>query len=230
MAALSNLSVSAPGNSSLLMPKLQYRFRLVFDNFGTGGGEATVLTRQVVDCSRPSLTFQTINLPVYNSTVYLAGKHTWATMTINLRDDITGGVTKQVGAQVQKQLDMLEQSSARSGADYKFRLKLDMLDGGNGGTQTAPKILEQWDLEGCFLTAVNYNAVNYSTSEAVLIGLTVQYDNAVQTTVDGAVGGITEQIKQQRGSTREGATGEGATSVSGSSTSVTPPTAGINFP
>lgn len=212
MAALSNLSVSAPGNSSLLMPKLQYRFRLVFDNFGTGGGEATVLTRQVVDCSRPSLTFQTINLPVYNSTVYLAGKHTWATMTINLRDDITGGVTKQVGAQVQKQLDMLEQSSARAGADYKFRLKLDMLDGGNGGQQI--QILEQWDLEGCFLTAVNYNVVNYGTSEAVLIGLTVQYDNAVQTTAGGAVGGITAETKQERGSTREGATGEGATSVS----------------
>jgi hypothetical protein len=214
MAALSNLSVSLPGNSNLLMPKLQYRFRLVFENFGLGGGESTVLTRQVVDCSRPSLTFQTINLPVYNSTVYIAGKHTWATMSINLRDDITGGVTTLVGSQVQKQLDMLEQSSARSGADYKFRLKLDMLDGGNGGSQTAPRILEQWDLEGCFLTAVNYNAVNYGTSEAVLIGLTVQYDNAVQTTVDGAVGGITEQIKQQRGSVRADATGEGATSVS----------------
>ena len=212
MAALTNLSVSASGNSTLLMPKLQYRFRLNFFNFGNDN--TTVLTRQVVDCSRPNLTFQTINLPVYNSTVYLAGKHTWATMSINLRDDITGGVTKLVGQQVQKQLNMWDQSSARAGADYKFKLLLDMLDGGNAGSP--PVVLEQWDLEGCFLTAVNYNVVNYATSEAVTISLTVQYDNAVQlTTESGSTGGIVEGSPQTRGN-REGATGEGATSSGGS--------------
>jgi len=202
MANLKNLSVGSDGNQTLLMPKLQYRFRLVFENFG--GGETAVLTRQVVDCSRPSLTFQTINLPVYNSTVYIAGKHTWATMSINLRDDIEGGVTKQVGAQVQAQLDMLEQSGARAGADYKFRLKLQMLDGANGIFN--PVVLEEWDLEGCFLTAVNYNTVNYGTSEAVLIALTVQYDNAIQT----VGGGISEEFQPARGSDLSNATGDGA--------------------
>ena len=211
MAFLQKLSVPEPGggeNQTLLMPKLQYRFRLTFSNFGNSGGENQVLTRQVVDCSRPNLTFQTINLPVYNSTVYIAGKHTWATMSINLRDDISGQVTTIVGQQLQRQLNFAEQSSAVSGADYKFRLLLEMLDGGNGNV--TPRTLETWDLEGCFLTAVNYNTVNYGTSEAVLIGLTVQYDNAVQA-VGGGVGG--DSIQNAVRNSRTGATGEGTTPV-----------------
>jgi hypothetical protein len=183
MAFLNRLQVPSPdvGDQGLLMPKLQFRFRLTFLNFGTGEG-VSELTRQVIDCSRPNLSFAKITVPVYNSTIYLAGKHTWNTMTINLRDDSSSSVTKLVGDQIQKQLNMQEQASAASARDYKFRLRLEMLDGGNGSV--APVALETWDLEGCYLESVNYNTVNYGTSEVVQIALTVQYDNAVQVQED----------------------------------------------
>jgi hypothetical protein len=179
MAFLNKLQVPATGsgdNQTLLMPKLQFRFRLTFFNFGNG--EVEQLTRQVIDCSRPNLSFAKITVPVYNSTIYLAGKHTWNTMTINLRDDANNQISKTVGNQIQKQLNMQEQASARAAQDYKFRLVLDMLDGGNGDTEVG--ILESWDLQGCYVESVNYNTVNYGTSEVVTISLTVQYDNAVQ--------------------------------------------------
>ena len=101
-ASLTNMSVAAdgtPANQGLLMPKLQYRFRVIFSNFGVDKA-STVLTQQVVDCSRPTVTFGEITLPIYNSTLYLAGKPTWSPTAINLRDDAGGGVSKLVGQQL----------------------------------------------------------------------------------------------------------------------------------
>ena len=142
--SLFNMTVAADnagGNQGLLMPKLQFRFRVNFLNFGVGS--ALELTKQVIDCSRPNLSFAEITLPVYNSTMYLAGKHTWAPMSVNIRDDAAGGVSKSVGAQLQKQLDFVEQASAASGQDYKFQTNIEILDGGNG--TLVPTVLETWN-------------------------------------------------------------------------------------
>lgn len=187
--SLNNFSVAGgqdltPANGTLLMPKLQYRFRVLFLNFGLT--DAQELTRQVVDLARPNVQFAKITLPVYNSTVYMAGKHTWQPMTINIRDDASGLVSRAVGEQLQKQLDFYEQASAASASDYKFSMTIDMLDGGNGRDQ--PVILEQWQLYGCYLESVNYNALNYATSEDIKIALTIQFDNAIQTDPNGVEG------------------------------------------
>ena len=193
---LVNLSASDTngGNQTLLMPKLQFRFRLNFFNFGLGDG--LELTRQVVDCSRPNISFAKITLPVYNSTIYMAGKHTWQTLSINVRDDASGAVTRAIGAQLQRQLDMAEQASAASASDYKFSMTLEILDGGNG--VAVPQVLETWYLVGCYLEAVNYNTVNYGTSEDIKIALTVQYDNAIQTGYNGVQEGVGQVAQPQR--------------------------------
>jgi uncharacterized protein (DUF1919 family) len=105
--SLFNMTVAsdnAGGNQGLLMPKLQFRFRLNFLNFGLGSTAGLALTKQVIDCSRPNVSFQEITLPVYNSTLYLAGKHQWQTLSINIRDDASGTVATAVGQQIQKQL------------------------------------------------------------------------------------------------------------------------------
>ena len=189
---LKNLSVRPEGrdNVNLLMPKLQYRFRVAFTNFGIGSdAEGSVtLTRQVIDVARPQLQFAKITVPVYNSQIYLAGKHSWQPLTCNIRDDASGFVSKAVGAQLQRQLDFYEQASAASGSDYKFQMNIDILDGGNGVKD--PTILEQWELAGCYLEQANYNQLNYATSEAVQIALTISYDNAVQTDGAGALIGV----------------------------------------
>ena len=185
--SLFNMTVAADnagGNQGLLMPKLQFRFRVNFLNFGVGS--ALELTKQVIDCSRPNLSFAEITLPVYNSTMYLAGKHTWAPMSVNIRDDAAGGVSKSVGAQLQKQLDFVEQASAASGQDYKFQTNVEILDGGNG--TLVPTVLETWELYGCFLVSANYNTLNYGTSDVVTIGLSIRYDNAIQSPLGGGVG------------------------------------------
>lgn len=178
----SDQSASAQG---LLMPKLQYRFRVEFNSFGVSS-PSSELTKQVIDVARPSLSFESMEIPIYNSKVYLAGKHTWAPISINLRDDASGEVQKLVGEQLQKQFDFMEQASAVSGVDYKFRTKIEILDGGNGNL--VPNVLETWELLGCFITEANYNQLAYATSEPVTIALTIQYDNAVQSPIGTGVG------------------------------------------
>jgi hypothetical protein len=169
----------------LLMPKLQYRFRVIFENFGVSTPR-TELTKQVMDFTRPEVTFPEIEIPVYNSRLYLAGKHEWNPVSCNLRDDASGQVSRLVGEQLQKQLDFMEQASAASGIDYKFTTRCEILDGGNGAVE--PVVLETWELYGCFLQGVNYNELNYANNEAVTITMNVRFDNAVQTPLGSGVG------------------------------------------
>ena len=172
-------------NQGLLMPKLKYRFRAIFENFGVATPR-TELTKQVMDFTRPKVGFEEITVPIYNSTLYLAGKYTWETVTCNLRDDASGQVARLVGEQLQKQLDFMEQASAASGIDYKFTTKFEVLDGGNGVAQ--PNVLETWELYGCYLTNVDYGDANYGESAPMTIAMTIRYDNAVQTPLGTGVG------------------------------------------
>ena len=172
-------------NQGLLMPKLKYRFRAIFENFGVSTPR-TELTKQVIDFARPSVTFEEITVPIYNSNLYLAGKYSWETITCNLRDDASGQVARLVGEQLQKQLDFMEMASAASGIDYKFTTKFEVLDGGNG--VATPNVLETWELYGCYLTSVNYNDATYAESNPMTISMTIRFDNAVQTPLGTGVG------------------------------------------
>jgi len=177
-----NQSASAQG---LLMPKLKYRFRAVFENFGVST-DRVELTKQVDSISRPNLNMNPFTIDVYNSKVNLVGKPSWNTCSVTLRDDAGGNVSKLVGEQIQKQFDFSEQSSAASGIDYKFVLKFEMLDGGNGANQ--PNILETWELYGALLSEVNYGDMAYGESSPATIALTIMYDNAIQSPTGTGIG------------------------------------------
>jgi hypothetical protein len=178
----SNQSASSQG---LLMPKLKYRFRASFENFGVSA-DRVEMTKQVMDIKRPSVGFNPITLDVYNSKVYLQGKPEWAETSINLRDDAGGNVARLIGEQIQKQFDFLEQASAVSGADYKFILRYEVLDGGNGAAQ--PNVLETWELYGCFISNADYGDLNYATNDHATIALSIRFDNAIQTPTGQSLG------------------------------------------
>jgi len=187
VSSLSRMTVPLASNQSspsqgLLMPKLKYRFRVTFQNFGVSQ-PVTEMTKQVIDFARPSVEFAEIPIPIYNSTIKLAGKYTWADVTCNIRDDASGAVSRLVGEQLQKQLDFMEMASAASGIDYKFLTVFEVLDGGNG--TSAPIALETWELYGCYLKSVNYNDLNYGSSEAATISMTITFDNANQVAGQG---------------------------------------------
>lgn len=190
IASLNKFTVPLATNQSastqgLLMPKLKYRFRAVFENFGVST-DRVELTKQVATISRPNLNFNPFTIDIYNSKVNLVGKPTWEAVNVTLRDDAGGNVSKLVGEQIQKQFDFAEQSSASSGIDYKFILKFEMLDGGNGAN--TPTVLETWELYGALVQTVNYGEMDYSSNEPATIALSIMYDNAVQAPVGTGIG------------------------------------------
>lgn len=198
ITTLQNISVPTEGagsNSTLLMPKLQYRFRVLFDSFGTVG-DSRELTRQVVDVTRPTVSFEQITLDTYNSRSYLAGKHSWEPVTITLREDANNNIQKIVGQQLQRQFDFFEQSSAVAGGTYKFQTKIEILDGGNGNT-TSAQVIDRFHLVGCYIENANYQTLAYATSDAVSIQLSIRYDNAIQYGVDGdIIQGVGETVSR----------------------------------
>ena len=190
ISTLSKITVPLASDSSsstqgLLMPKLQYRFRVSLENFGVST-PTTELTKQVVDVTRPTVNFEELEIPIYNSKAFLAGRPTWEPITLNLREDVNNNVQKLVGEQLQKQFDFFEQSSAASGIDYKFVTRIEILDGGNGAN--TPSVLETFELYGCFIQNANYNTLAYSSNEPVTIGLSIRYDNAIQSPVGEGIG------------------------------------------
>ena len=172
-------------NQGLLMPKMKYRFRVFFENFGVSTPR-TELTKQVMDFTRPSVSFEDVPIEIYNSRLYLAGKYTWEEVTVNLRDDASGQISRLIGEQVQKQFDFMEQASAASGIDYKFLTKFEVLDGGNGAAE--PNVLETWELYGCYVRQVNYNDANYAESGPMTIAMNIRFDNALQTPLSSGIG------------------------------------------
>ena len=172
-------------NQGLLMPKMKYRFRVFFENFGVSTPR-TELTKQVMDFTRPSVSFEDVPIEIYNSRLYLAGKYTWEEVTVNLRDDASGQISRLIGEQIQKQFDFMEQASAASGIDYKFLTKFEVLDGGNGAAE--PNVLETWELYGCYVRSVNYNDMSYAESAPMTIAMNIRFDNALQTPLGSGIG------------------------------------------
>ena len=86
ISSLSKFSVPLPSGQSatsqgLLMPKLKYRFRVSLENFGVTK-PTTELTKQVMNVTRPGVSFDNIELNVYNSKINYAGRYTWTDISL----------------------------------------------------------------------------------------------------------------------------------------------------
>jgi hypothetical protein len=192
IASLSRFTVPLASDQSassqgLLMPKLKYRFRVTFENFGVSGS-TTELTKQVASAARPTATFTNNIIEVYNSKINYAGKVSWEALAVKLRDDVNGNVSKLVGEQMQRQFDFFEQSSSAAAGDYKFTLRIEMLDGGNGNN--AATVLETWECYGCYIEKATYGNMAYSEQTPIEIDLSIRPDNCMQTPQGTGIGAV----------------------------------------
>lgn len=189
MATIANLgnTITLP---SIYQPKLRNKWRLTF--VGLGGGYATgiYLTVQAVSADRPKVGFETVELNRYNTKAYVAGKYTFEPINVVFEDDIYGAASGAIQTQLETQENLIAYTSAplmpsaQAGQDYKFALRMDMLDGNE-------VVLESWSIEGCWFSNVDYGDLDYSASEQVRINTTIRYDHARQilTGVSGKVAG-----------------------------------------
>lgn len=172
MANLAKFGIPLDGNKlGILQPKQKYRFRVVWQNFGENNG-LREMTANVVTCTRPKITYNEVQLDSYNSVAWIQGKHTFDTIEITLRDDITNAVISSVGAQVQKQMNHFEQTSAVAGINYKFAMEIHSMDG------TDNDQLESWVLDGCWIQAYASGDSDYASGDPNIVTLTIRFDNA----------------------------------------------------
>lgn len=176
-STLAKFGLPLDGNKlGILHPKQKYRFRVIWQGFGENNG-LREMTAGVVTCTRPKFTFEEVKLDSYNSVAWIQGKHSFDPIEITLRDDITNAVVASIGAQIQKQMNFYEQTSAVAGINYKFTMEIHSLDGTNNDQ------LESWSLEGCWLTNVTYGEGDYASGDAQIVTLSIRFDNA--TNVNG---------------------------------------------
>jgi hypothetical protein len=179
MATLANFGIPG-GGSGILHPKLKNKWRVTFLDIGrlVTGINSRNLTMQATTVTRPQLEFEEVAIHRYNSVAYVAGKHTWSAMNMTVEDDITGLASRVIKGQLETQQKLVGTSldgrwlnTAATGSDYKFGSRLELLDGNEG-------IVETWILEGVMIQAADFGDLDYTSSEAATIQLTLRYDHA----------------------------------------------------
>jgi len=176
VATVNDFGIPGVG-TGILQPKMKHLWRVTFANLG-GGIDSQPMSMQAITVSRPSLSFEKIELNRYNSKAFVAGKHTFETMNLVLEDDVTSSATKVVQEQVTKQQWLIGAQGpwlgkGEEGSLYKFVTYLEMMDG-------KETVIEKWVVEGCWIETADYTDLDYADSAAVQINLTISYDHARQ--------------------------------------------------
>ena len=176
MATINDIGIPGVG-SGILQPKLKNKWRVTFANLG-GGADSQPVSMQAITITRPTLSFEEVQLDRYNSRAWIAGKHTFEPVTLTLEDDVTGTASQVIQEQLQKQQWLIGAegqwlASAGEGGLYKFVTYLDLLDGNE-------QVVEKWTMEGCWVQNADYTDLDFAASEAVQITLTLRYDHARQ--------------------------------------------------
>jgi hypothetical protein len=179
MATLSQMGIPGAG-FGLLHPKQKHKWQVTFVGLArlVPSVSSREITRQATTLSLPNLTFEEVAIHRYNSTGYVAGKHSWEAMNLTVEDDITGLVSAAVTGQLETQQRLIGAdlpgqwlNTAATGSDYKFGTIIQQLDGNEG-------IVETWRLEGCWIVSADFGDRDYSVSDAATIVMSIRFDHA----------------------------------------------------
>ena len=125
----------------------------------------------VESTARPNITVNPVEIPFLNTSTYVAGRFTWATIPVKFRDPI--------GPSASQALMEWARLCARSvtgrmgyAAGYKKNVDLEMLD-------PTGVVVEKWILEGTWLTGVNFDSLAYNTDALASISATLRMDRCV---------------------------------------------------
>lgn len=121
---------------------------------------------QIQKFKRPQLNTNSVEVNFMNEKNYVLGKYAWEEVTINFLDAIGPSTSQAVMEWVRLGVESL---TGRMGyaAGYKKNIRLKSLD------PTGVPV-EQWLLEECMITGVNFGDNDYTTDDLTNVELTVQ--------------------------------------------------------
>jgi hypothetical protein len=125
----------------------------------------------VESASRPTITINATPIPFLNTETYVAGRFTWGTINVTMRDPIGPSATQAIMEWIRL---CAESVTGRMGyaAGYKRPVDLEMLD-------PTGVVVEKWLLEGCFITSSNFGTLSYSQDALATIQITLRMDRCI---------------------------------------------------
>lgn len=143
-------------------PKRKNRFVLEFPT------ELGIESYQVLTTGRPSMEINSTEIPMINTTFYVAGKYKWNTIEIKFLDVIGPSTSQKVMEWVNLHA---ETATGRMGyaVGYKKNLVLKALD------PTGVEV-EKWTLIGCFITNFATGDNDAGSDDLAEVSITVQPD------------------------------------------------------
>ena len=143
-------------------PKRNYRWVLAIE-----GIDSFLVT----SANRPSISITEKKIEYINSYRRVASKLEFQDLTIKLHDPIAPSGAQQMMEWIRTHYESV---SGRAGyADfYKRDIQLKMLD-------PIGTVVELWDIKGAFLSSVNFNSLDYSSDDIMMIDATIKFDNCV---------------------------------------------------
>jgi hypothetical protein len=120
--------------------------------------------------ARPTRTFEEIAIDYINTKRWLAGKHTWNDVVLELYNPITPSAVAKVHEWVKRNFNEIN-GVAGYFENYCETIRLKMLD-------PAGNVAEEWEIGGAWPREVNYNDLDYASSDAATVTMTIRYNSA----------------------------------------------------
>lgn len=162
--------------------EIRRKHRWAFETLGRGTGtfsQAELLVLQ--NASRPSFKFEEPEMHHNQEVVRFAGKQDWDPITMIWYDseqnpDISRGIYHWLETVVN-----MQQLTVAHPRFYKRTASLVMLDG-------AGQTNEQWQMYGTWPQAINWQELDYTSTDLMTCEATMRYDRAVRSCVSGTGG------------------------------------------
>lgn len=143
-------------------PKMKNRYIMEIDG---------IQSYLVKAASRPSITFETVELDHINIKRKLQGKGNWEDIEITLYDPIVPSGAQQVMEWVRLGHESI---TGRKGYADFYKKDIDFYMLGPVGDK-----IEQWKLKGAFINSANFNDVSFDSNEVADITVGLSYDYAI---------------------------------------------------
>ena len=143
-------------------PKLKNRFIMNVDG---------VPAYLIKTANRPQITFEEVTLEHMNVKRWVKGKGAWQTLNVTLYDPVVPSAAQAVMEWVRLSHESV---TGRDGYSdfYKKDVQFQVLG-------PVGDVVEQWTLKCAWITAANFNDLDFSSSDPVEINVTLRYDYAI---------------------------------------------------
>lgn len=153
-------------NTRLIDVPFQYEPKRVNRFYAKFPDELGINVWQIKKFKRPSAKINSVPVQFLNEQNYVAGRYTWDEVTIDFLDAIGPSTSQSVMEWFRMHAESL---TGRMGyaAGYKKNIILEALD-------PTTLAVEQWTLEQCMITSIDFGDNDYSSDDLAGISVTVQ--------------------------------------------------------